>query len=72
MDGVTTVLASNANLDTVMILLTVQDALLVGQEESAIAMCHKTKQGAETVLQPCSYGVFRYFNTPRNYYCLFK
>ena len=50
MDGVTTVLASNADLDTVMILLTVQDALLVGQEESAIAMCHKTKQGTETFL----------------------
>ena len=45
MDGVTTLLASNANLDTVMILKTVQIALLVGQEESAIAMYHKTKQG---------------------------
>lgn len=50
MDGVTTLMASNAKLDTVMILRTVQIALLVGQEESAIAMCHKTKQGTKTFL----------------------
>ena len=41
MDGITTIMASDAVLATVMILLTVQVASLGGQEESAIDITNK-------------------------------
>ena len=41
MDGVTPVLASNAVQTTVTRVSTVQVALLVGQEESALNMCNE-------------------------------